>query len=116
MRVTCLRRLVGMGILAVGLFVTTLARSDDDQAIAGQLFQAGLAAYERGDFKAAARAFTEANGRAPRGATLFNAGLAWEAAGERTRAADAYGAAIATRELPLTDAGTAARQLEALER
>lgn len=116
-RTSCLGRCAILAFLwlAPTLFCRT-ASADDEQAIAGQFFQAGLAAYARHDFKAAARAFEEAEVHVPRAASMFNAGLAWEAAGEAPNAADAYAAALGTRELREEDARKAERQLGALER
>lgn len=101
---------------AVAATAATGARADDRQAEAARRFQAGSEAYGRGDFRAAARSFDEAYRVAPRAAAVYNAGLSWESAGERTRAADDY-----TRALERSDLGTAERadatgRLRALER
>jgi hypothetical protein len=103
-------------ILLAVLLTAPGVRADDEQTVAGQFFQAGLAAYARHDFKAAARAFEEANRHVPRAESMFNAGLAWEAGGEGTRAADAYAASLASGELRGDDAAKARRQLDGLER
>jgi hypothetical protein len=51
-------------------------------------------AFERKDFAGAAEAFEEAYGFRPHPATKYNAAFAWEKAGEKARAADAYEAAL----------------------
>jgi len=91
-------------------------QADDAKAEAARSFQAGSDAYLRKDFRGAGRAFDDAYRIVPRGAAAYNAGLAWESAGERSRAADDY-----TRALESTDVGAAERadatgRLRALER
>jgi tetratricopeptide (TPR) repeat protein len=91
------------------------AQSDYERA-AARLFRAGAAAFEQGDYTAAANAFEEANRRMPRGATVYNAALAWEAAGERARAADGYAAALEDESLAHEAADDARKHLTALAR
>jgi hypothetical protein len=88
------------GILAIALATGALStiapgRALGQEAKAASLFRAGSAAYERGDYAAAAVAFEEAHRRAPRAATIYNVALAWQAAGELGRAGDAFEACIA---------------------
>jgi hypothetical protein len=52
-------------------------------------------AYGRGEFAVAARAFEALHRAAPHASLALNAALAWEKAGDPTRAADAYAAALA---------------------
>jgi tetratricopeptide (TPR) repeat protein len=89
------------------------AQSDDERA-AARLFRAGAAAFEQRDYTAAANAFEEANRRMPRGATVYNAALAWEAAGERARSADGYAAALEDASLAREAADDARRRLAVL--
>jgi hypothetical protein len=93
--------------LAAALTATLATRgvqADDAKAEAARSFQAGSDAYLRKDFRGAGRAFDDAYRIVPRGAAAYNAGLAWESAGERSRAADDY-----TRALESTDVGAAER-------
>jgi len=73
--------------------------SDGDTEVAAETFRAGAAAYKRKDFRAAALSFEMSHKLAPHGAALYNAGLAWQAAKELPRAADAYDEALATSQL-----------------
>jgi tetratricopeptide (TPR) repeat protein len=66
------------------------ARADDPRAAAAELFRVGAQAFERGDFRAAALAFEEADRRSPNAITIYNAGLAWDSAGDAPRAADGF--------------------------
>lgn len=77
--------------------------SDEAADEASAFFRAGRAAFERGDYPAAARAFEEADRRLPAAAAVFNAGRAWEAAEELARAANLYADALA-RTPPLDSA------------
>ncbi len=85
------------------------------EATAAQFFRAGLAAYERHEYRAAALAFEEAFRRAPRAAAMYNAGRGWEAAGDRARAADAFALALAQGDLEAGDATYARDHLAQLE-
>src|SRR4051812_18908720 len=68
--------------LALLLVVLGAARADDNAATAAELFRTASAAFARGEYRAAAIGFEEANRRASYAATLYNAALAWSAAGE----------------------------------
>jgi hypothetical protein len=85
------------------------ARAEVDKQ-ASEFFRAGEASYARGDFPAAARSFEEAHRRAPHGATLYNAGLAWEWAQQFARAADDYETALRLGGLsPMQTSGATTR-------
>jgi len=73
--------------------------SKGDTEIAAETFRAGAEAYKRKDYRAAALSFEMSHQLAPHGAALYNAGLAWQAAKEAARAADAYDEALATDQL-----------------
>lgn len=91
------------GAVALGLsacLVAGRAHAQDPTRVADDLFNAGSAAYQRGEFSAAARAFDEAERRAPRAETSYNAGIAWEAAGDARQAANALRVALDTGQLP----------------
>jgi hypothetical protein len=92
------------------------AGADDRDAAAQEIFRAGSAAYERGEFRAAALAFEAAHREAPHAAALYNAGIAWEAAKENGRAADAYEAALGLGGLEAGQDRDARAHLAALER
>lgn len=68
--------------------------SKDAATVAAQFFRAGRAAYDRGEYRAAALAFTEAYRRAPKAAAIYDAGRSWEAAGEKELAADSFARAL----------------------
>src|SRR5262249_537748 len=73
-------------------------------------FRAATAAYERGDYRAAALAFEEAHRRAPDASALINAGIAWELVGELARAADAFHRAVEASDAdPATHADAESR-------
>ncbi|MGD0527774.1 MAG: hypothetical protein ABSE49_21755 [Polyangiaceae bacterium] len=90
--------------LAIALPGGNVARAEDPKAQAALSFRAGSEAYARHDYRTAARLFDEAYRIVPRGAAAYNAGLAWESAEERARAADDY-----TRALEASDLGAAER-------
>lgn len=103
-------------VIVVLLLVSGVARAQDKPEVrAAELFRAGSAAYERGDYKAAARAFEEANRQAPAAAAEYNAGLAWQAAGDKLRAAGAYEHALSVGGLADAQARDARRRLGALD-
>ncbi len=85
---------------AWALLIAAPAHAEDPTSIADDLFNAGRAAYQRGEFSAAGRAFDEAGRKAPRSQTSYNAGVAWEAAGDAVRAANAFKAALTLGGLP----------------
>jgi hypothetical protein len=105
-----------MAILSLApITAASSALADTEQAIAAEFFQAGTAAFERKDYKAAARSFEEAYRHVPRAEALFNAGLAWVGAGEPARAADAFDASLARGELNPSDTAQARKRLADLE-
>jgi hypothetical protein len=95
---------------------TGLAQTDDLEGRAAQLFRAGSAAYAQHEYRAAAAAFEQAYALVPRSLAILDAGLAWEAAEEKERAADAYDKALAGRELERGAEVDARARLERLER
>src|SRR5262249_18379824 len=88
-----------VALLVVSAFASRAQAQTATPKEAPEFFRAAVAAYERGDYRAAAIAFDEAYRRAPRAAVRYNAGLAWEAAGALARAADAYGAVADSPDL-----------------
>lgn len=87
----------------------------DAAAVASQFFRAGQAAYDRSEYRAAALAFMEAYRRVPRGAVIYNAGRAWEAAADKEQAADAFARALQHPDFKNDDATFAREHLAALE-
>jgi tetratricopeptide (TPR) repeat protein len=94
------------------LLVSASALAQSADTSAAELFAAGRAAFERKDYRAAARAFEHANVASPRAGARYNAAIAWELAGEPAQAADAYESAKA--ELVGEEKTEAMRRLAAL--
>ncbi len=108
-------------LLALALFLGAWVSAGNagaagSEKTAAENFQAGVTAYAHGEFRAAAALFEGAYRTQPRGAAVYNAGLAWESAGEPTRAADAYAAALARSDLSDEQGRDARTRLAALER
>jgi hypothetical protein len=82
---------------------------------AARSFRAGAEAYARGDFTTAARAFEAAYRMAPRAAAAYNAGLAWQGAGDPARAADDYATVVGAHDEGGARRDDAAARLKALE-
>lgn len=91
-------RLASLLVIAL-LAVAAPASAQERPSVAAQLFEAAAAASARGDHAAAATAFEQAYRLGPRGATIFNAALSWEAADKTERAADAYAHALSHQDL-----------------
>lgn len=90
------------------------AFADERVEEASSWFRQGEAAFRNGDPRAAADAFEQAHRLVPHGATVYNAGLAWAAAGEKARAAQAFAEAIergGLSDAQSTDARKRLRQL-----
>lgn len=106
-----------LALLLVGAVLGPVpeARAEEPVQAAEDLFQAGVAAYGRGEFTAAARAFEAANDKAPRGATILNAARAWDAAKDGPRAADAYASALRIGGLSEPERAEAERRSTQLE-
>ena len=83
-------------------------------ARAAQHFREAREAYARGESAEAARLFEQAAREAPHAASLFNAALAWEEAGERARAADDYDLALDLGQLSAAQERDARLRLAAL--
>jgi hypothetical protein len=100
------------------LFVLALcgrARAQEDTDAAAAAFDEGARAFAARDYQRAARSFEQAFALAPAGSAAFNAGLAWQAAGEDGRAADAYEIALADTGLEAKERGVARARLASLE-
>ncbi len=90
------------------------ARADAAHAV--EQYRAGADAYARGAYRAAAEMFEGAFREDPRGASIYNAGIAWEAGGDAPRAADAYATALATKDLGEPQRVDATERIAALEK
>lgn len=112
--VTQLARCLALGALIVA--AAPPAHADEDKATARELFRAAEAAFSRGEYRAAALAFEAADEKSPSGGAMYNAGVAWDKAGEPARAADALARALASGELTDARLADARRQLAALEK
>jgi hypothetical protein len=88
-------RSLAAAALALALALPSTTRADDNADTAAELFRTASAAFARGEYRAAAIGFEEANRRVSHAATLYNAALAWSAAGDKARAAGALRAALA---------------------
>lgn len=102
MRVPFFRAFLALAISLGSMTAPATARADSTEA--EQLFRAARAAFERREFRAAASAFEEAYRHSQHAAVLYNAGVAWQAAGDEARAADAFARSIAKGDLD-ADAG-----------
>ena len=87
-----------------------------DEAEAAKHFAGGSTAFARGDFRAAAAEFERAYQEEPHPAPLYNAGLAWLAAGRMDHAADAFVAALEMDGLSAEQATDAQQRLRDSEK
>lgn len=83
---------------------------------AAAIFDEARTAFAKKDYATAARRFEEANRRSPRGQTEYNAAIAWEAAAELGRAADAFTSALEDPTLPPAAREHARERVTAIER
>jgi tetratricopeptide (TPR) repeat protein len=101
--------------LCLATAVAPSARADGSTEQAARLFRAGTDSYARHEFREAARQFESAYRIAPRGAAIYDAGLAWEQAGETARAADDLATAIGNPDTSSQQRSDATSRLKALE-
>ncbi len=109
-------RRIGSVLLLIGLFSARPSAADasSPEERASTLFQTGSDAYARGEYRAAAQAFEAAFRLVPRGQAAYNAGIAWQEAKARDRAANALARALAAGDLDATQAQDAKQRLDAL--
>jgi tetratricopeptide (TPR) repeat protein len=100
--------------LLLSLSLTRIALAEGTTEDAAQLFRAGQAAYERGDYRAAAQAFEQAHAIVPRGPAAFSAARSWDHGNELARAAQAYELCLTFDDLASTERETAEARLAAL--
>jgi hypothetical protein len=103
-------------LTVLGLSVGPSAQADTPEAIAMDRFKQGAEAYARKDYRAAAIAFESAQAAVPAGATIYNAALAWLAAGEPLRAGNDFAAALELGGLSAAQSVDAAQRLEGLDK
>jgi hypothetical protein len=92
------------------------AHAQGDRDVAAEAFRAGESAYARRDYVTAARSFEAAHRLAPHPFASYNAGLAWQAAKDLPRAADAFAVALATEGLEPAQRADADKRLATLRR
>jgi hypothetical protein len=86
-----------------------------DRSKAAVAYKEGTAAFARGAFAEAAAAFESAFAEDPRGASVYNAALAWQSAHADARAADDFERAVAAGDLRPDLLDNAKTQLAKLE-
>jgi len=91
------------------------AEPSDQKTLARERFGEASAAHARGEYLEAARLFEEAHRLAPAAGAKFNAGIAWDQAGDFPHAADAYETALEMGGLDQQDAKQAESRLGALK-
>ena len=89
------------------------AFADRDKAAAA--YKQGAAAFAKNQFAEAAAAFDTAYAEDPRGASAYNAALAWQGAKDEPHAADDFARAIASTDLRADLVDNAKNQLAQLE-
>ena len=99
----------------VVLAAVTPVASAQPEAEPAAIFDRALELHERGEFENAAREFMNAYELAPTGDAAYNAAVAWEAARQEARAADAYDLAL-THELTRDAKEDATKRLVALSK
>ncbi len=112
-----LSTVIRLAILSTALLVALWAApagADERVEEASGWFRQGEAAFRRGDSRVAAESFEQAHRLIPHGATVYNAGLAWAAAGERARAAQAFDEALERGGLSDNQAKDARKRLREL--
>ena len=109
-------RLCALLVCLSTLLFTVLALGEPDQkALARERFGEAREAHARGEYLEAARLFEEAHRLAPAAGAKFNAGIAWDQAGDFPHAADAYETALEMGGLDQQDAKQAESRLSALK-
>jgi tetratricopeptide (TPR) repeat protein len=98
------------------LLTAGVACADDQELAAKEKFGEGMTAHARGDYVTAAALFEAAYRLLPAAGAKFNAGIAWDQAGEFPRAADAYETALEMGGLTEEEARQADERLGALKK
>lgn len=117
---TMRRPLHGLCWLLVTLVVLLASRAgageDEVQQEAAETFTKAERAYRRGEYRVAAEGFEASAELVPHGAAFYNAAMAWLAAEERSRAADAFAQARRAGNLDPRQEETTLAQLSALRK
>jgi hypothetical protein len=100
------------------LLVSGSALAQENKTVAREKFSEASAAHARGEFEKAANLFEEAHRLAPAAGAKFNAGIAWDQAGEQfwPRAADAYETSLEMGGLTEDEAQQARSRLGSLKK
>jgi tetratricopeptide (TPR) repeat protein len=91
------------------------APEDPKRVAAKRFYEAGTLLYERGEFADAAKEFERAYGEEPLPAFLYNIGSAYDKAGDRKRAVEAYRKYVAAN-VDSNDSAVARARADVLER
>ena len=110
-----LARYLAGAVVAASLLFGSAGDAGADQAHAAERYRAAEEAYAHGAYRAAAETFEAAFREDPRGATIYNAGVSWEAAGDGPRAADDYATALAASDLRGAERADASKRVSALQ-
>ena len=86
-----------------------------DRKLAAAKYKEGEAAFAAKDYAKEADAFEQAYREDPRGASIYNAAMSWQALASNARAADDFEAATRAGDLPADLASAAHAQLAKLE-
>ena len=108
-------RLCALLVCLSAFLFTVVALAQDQKNLARERFAEANAAHSRGEYLEAARLFEEAHRLAPAAGAKFNAGVAWDQAGDFPHAADAYETALEMGGLDQQDAKQAESRLSALK-
>ena len=106
-------------VLALLSLLPALSHAADPGAAenkAASLFKAGAEAHRKGDYLGAARFFDAAHAQVPSAAALYNAGRAWQKAGQPAPAADRFREALKRGNFDPAQMEDAKRRLAALRR
>lgn len=95
------------------VLASSSAYADRDKAAAA--YKQGTTDFAKGSFASAAASFDTAFAEDPRGASVYNAALAWQSAKDDARAADDFARAIAAADLRADLVDNAKTQLAQLE-
>jgi hypothetical protein len=109
-------RLIACVLVGALLALPPPAGAETPEQTARERFKQGAEAYARRDYRAAAVAFEGAQAALPAGATIYNAALAWLAAGEPVRAGNDFAAALTLGGLSDAQSIDASQRLEAIDK
>jgi tetratricopeptide (TPR) repeat protein len=111
----CCAAVMTVSVAHVGAVREAAAQTEDEKRAAGVHFNHGTQAFAKKEYRRAADEFEAAWKLAPHAAALYNAGLAWQALGDKVRAADAFDIALRAQGMDDDQRGDARRRLAELE-